>query len=70
MNGCKNCRTSRQTGRRVAHLLQIGASQAAINRVIEDGRKVMDLEEQLRVARQAAAKSFHKDRLNAQADNL
>ena len=67
---CNNCSTSRRTGRRVAQLLQSGASQAAILRAIEHGRKEMDLEQQLRVARQESSKSMRKDRLMLQADRL
>ena len=67
---CINRRTSRITGMRVAQLLQSGASQAAILRAIEHGRKEMDLEQQLRVARQESSKSMRKDRLMLQADRL
>jgi hypothetical protein len=68
--GCSHCRTSRETGRKVGALMQLGASQAAINRAIENGRTVMDLEKQLRAARGSANESFTKDRAIAQADNL
>ena len=64
------CATSRITGRRVAQLMQSGASQAAINRVIDHGQKVMDLEKQLNTARRESSNSMRKDQLNAQADNL
>jgi len=54
----------------VGQLLQAGASQAAINRAIEHGRKVMNLEKQLNIARRESSDSMRKDQLNAQADNL
>ena len=68
--GCSKCGTSRETGRRVSDMMQVGASQAAILRVIQHGQAIMALEEQLRVARKDAQKSFKKDHLAARSDNV
>ena len=51
-------------------MMQVGASQAAILRVIQHGQAIMALEEQLRVARKDAQKSFKKDHLAARSDNV
>jgi hypothetical protein len=67
---CKLCRISHQTGRRVAKLMLVGASQAAINRAVENGEHEMELERQRRAAVKASHDSFRKDELTARADRL
>ena len=63
---CKLCRISHQTGRRVAKLMLVGASQAAI----KNGEHEMELERQRRAAVKASHDSFRKDELTAKADRL
>jgi hypothetical protein len=63
-------RISRQAGDRVTELMLVGASQAAINRAVENGEHEMELERQRNAAMTASLDSFRKDLLTAKADRL